>query len=180
MKWQINTQLFTSLAVYRLDRGNVAVNDPDNPGQFLLIDAQRSEGVEWEITGNLTETLQLTAGYAYQDARFIRDISAGTVLPLVPEHSGYVWGLWNITPKWGVGLGLNSQSWVYATTTNSVVLPGFTRFDGALYYNQSERINWQLNLENITDRHYYSTAHNDNNISIGTPRTVLLSANLSF
>lgn len=184
VKWQINAQLFTSLAVYRLDRGNVAVNDPDNPGLFLLIDAQRSEGVEWEITGNLTDTLQLTAGYAYQDARFIRDVSstvtAGTVLPLVPKHSGYVWGLWNITPKWAAGLGLNSQSRIFASTTNDVVLPGFTRFDGAVYYNQSERISWQLNLENLTDRRYFSTAHNDNNISVGAPRTVLLSANLSF
>ena len=184
VKWLISERLFTTLAVYRLDRGNVAVNDPDNPGQFLLIDAQRSEGVEWEITGNLTESLQLTAGYAYQDASYIRDVSsavrAGTVLPLVPEHSGFLWGLWNITPKWAAGLGLNSQSQVYASTTNAVVLPGFTRFDAALYFTQSENVNWQLNLENISNRHYYSSAHNDNNISIGTPRTVLLSANLSF
>ena len=183
-KWQISEGLFTSLAVYWLNRGNIAVNDPANPGQFLLIDAQRNQGLEWEITGNITETLQILAGYAYQDASFTRDISStvtqGTVLPLVPEHSGYVWGLWNITPRWGIGLGLNSQTEVFTSTTNDVVLPGFTRFDGAVYFNQSETVEWQINIENITDRHYFSTAHNDNNISVGTPRAVFLSANLSF
>ena len=59
-------------------------------------------------------------------------------------------------------------------------LDPITRFDGALFFNQSETLEWQLNIENLSDRHYYSTAHNDNNITIGTPRTVLLSANLSF
>ncbi len=184
VKWQISEGLFTSLAVYRLNRGNIAVNDPANPGQFLLIDAQRNQGVEWEITGNITENLQILAGYAYQDASFTRDISStvteGTVLPLVPEHSGYVWGLWNITPKWGVGLGLNSQTRVFTSTSNDVQLPGFTRFDGAVYFNQSESVEWQINIENLTDRRYFSSAHNDNNISVGAPRTVFLSANLSF
>ena len=149
-----------------------------------MIDAQRNQGLEWEITGNLTENLLLTAGYANQDASYTHDISstvtAGTVLPLVPEHSGYLWGMWNINPRWAVGLGMNSQSRVYTSTSNAVVLPGFTRFDGALFFNQSETLEWQLNIENLSDRHYYSTAHNDNNITIGTPRTVLLSANLSF
>jgi catecholate siderophore receptor len=184
VKWQINEWLFTSLAVYRLDRGNVAVTDPDDPGRFLLIDAQRNQGLEWEITGNLTENLLLTAGYANQDASYTRDISstvtAGTVLPLVPEHSGYLWGMWTINPRWAVGLGMNSQSRVYTSTSNAVALPGFTRFDGALFFNQSETLEWQLNIENLSDRHYFSTAHNDNNITIGTPRTVLLSANLRF
>lgn len=184
VKWQINDGLFTSLAIYQLNRGNVAVNDPDNPGQFLLLDAQRNQGLEWEITGNLSESLQFVAGYAYQDASYIRDVSStvskGTVLPLVPEHSGYAWGLWNINSQWGIGLGMNSQSQVFTSTTNNVILPGFTRFDGAVYFTPSDRIKWQINIENITDRAYYSTAHNDNNISIGTPRVVQLTANLNF
>lgn len=184
VKWQISDGLFTSLALYQLNRGNIAVNDPANPGQFLLIDAQRNKGLEWEITGNITENLQLLAGYAYQDASFTRDVSStvteGTVLPLVPEHSGYIWGLWSISAQWGIGLGLNSQARVFTSTSNDVVLPGFTRFDGAVYFNQSDTLEWQINIENLTDRRYFSTAHNDNNISVGSPRAVLLTANLSF
>ena len=184
MKWQLSQGLFTSLALYRLDRGNVAVADPDNAGQSLLIDAQRSKGLEWEIGGNLSKTVQLLAGYAYQDAELTETVSAsarkGAQLPLVPEHSAFVWGRWDISPKFGLGMGINGQSAVYTSTSNAVRLPGFARWDAAIYYTQSETLKWQLNIENISDRHYFSSAHNDNNISVGTPREFKLSAHLDF
>jgi catecholate siderophore receptor len=184
MKWQLSQGLFTSLALYRLDRGNVAVADPDNAGQSLLIDAQRSQGLEWEIGGNLSKTVQLLAGYAYQDAELTETVSVsaqkGAKLPMVPEHSAFVWGRWDISPAFGLGMGLNGQSAVYASTSNAVRLPGFARWDAAIYYTQSETLKWQLNIENISDRHYFSSAHNDNNISVGTPREFKLSAHLDF
>jgi catecholate siderophore receptor len=183
-KWQLSRGLFSSLALYRLERGNVAVADPDNVGQSLLIDAQRSQGLEWDIGGNLSKTVQLLAGYAYQDAELTETVSAsalkGAQLPLVPEHSAFVWGRWDISQKFGLGMGLNGQSAVYTSTSNAVRLPGFARWDAALYYTQSENLKWQLNIENISDRQYFSSAHNDNNISIGTPREFTLSAHLDY
>ena len=184
LKWQLSQGIFTTLALYNLDRQNVAVNDPDNPGQSLLIDAQTSKGLEWEISGNITKQLQLTAGYAYQDAEITQTISSsalkGAVIPLVPKNSGFVWGRWDINNMWGIGLGITSQSSVYTSTSNKVKLPGFTRVDSAIYFTQNQHIEWQLNFENMTDKYYYSSAHNDNNISIGTPRAYILSANITF
>lgn len=184
LKWQLTKGIFTSIALYDLDRKNVAINDPNKPGQSILLDAQNSKGLEFEIGGNITQQLQLTAGYAYQDAQLTQSISAsalkGARLPLVPEHSGFVWGRWDINPSWGLGLGINSQSAVYTSTNNLVKLPGFTRFDSALYFTQNKNIEWQLNFENMTDKHYFSSAHNDNNISVGTPRSFIASANLTF
>lgn len=184
LKWQLTKGIFTSIALYDLDRKNVAINDPNKPGQSILLDAQNSKGLEFEIGGNITQQLQLTAGYAYQDAQLTQSISAsalkGARLPLVPEHSGFVWGRWDINPSWGLGLGINSQSAVYTSTNNLVKLPGFTRFDSALYFTQNKNIELQLNFENMTDKHYFSSAHNDNNISVGTPRSFIASANLTF
>jgi catecholate siderophore receptor len=91
-----------------------------------------------------------------------------------------VWGRWDISQKFGLGMGLNGQSAVYTSTSNAVQLPGFARWDAALYYTQSENLKWQLNIENISDRQYFSSAHNDNNISVGTPREFTLSAHLDF
>ncbi len=183
-KWQISQGLFTSVAVYQLDRHNVAASDPNNASQLLLIDAQRSQGLEWEMGGNISKNLQILAGYAYQDAQLTKSISStaqkGAVLPLVPEHSAYVWGRWDINAQWGVGLGINSQSAVATSLNNHVYLPGFTRLDSAVYYKQSDQLKWQINIENITDKYYYSTANNDNNISIGSPRAVKISAHINF
>lgn len=184
MKWQLSKGLFTSVAVYQLDRNNVAVTDPADPTQTLLVDAQRSRGLEWEIGGNITRNLQIVAGYAYQDAELTRALSAsvpaGTLLPLVPEHSGYVWGRWDINTHWGLGLGINGRGKVYTTTSNTVSLPGFSRIDAAVYYKASEHLKLQANIENLADKRYYASAHNDNNISIGSPREVKLSAHLDF
>ena len=184
MKWQLSEGLFTSLAVYQLDRNNVAVTDPVDPTQTLLIDAQRSRGLEWEIGGNITRNLQIMAGYAYQDTELTRALSAsvpaGTVLPLVPEHSGYVWGRWDINARWGLGFGINGRGAVYTTTSNKVRLPGFSRIDAAVYYKAGEHLKLQANIENLADKRYYASAHNDNNISFGSPREVKLSAYLDF
>ena len=184
MKWQLSKGLFTSVAVYQLDRNNVAVTDPADPTQTLLIDAQRSRGLEWEIGGNITRNLQIVAGYAYQDAELTRALSvsvpAGTVLPLVPEHSGYVWGRWDINARWGLGLGINGRDKVFTTTSNKVRLPGYSRIDAAVYYKASEHLKLQANIENLADRRYYASAHNDNNISFGSPRELKLSAHLDF
>ncbi|HWS40758.1 MAG TPA: TonB-dependent siderophore receptor, partial [Arenimonas sp.] len=183
MKWQLSQSIFTSLALYNLDRNNVAVSG-STPGQSLLIDAQNSKGLEWEIGGNINKQLQVTAGYAYQDAEITETISSsalkGATVALVPKNSGFVWGRWDINAMWGIGLGVTSQSSVYTTTSNKVKLPGFTRVDSAIYFTQNQFIEWQLNIENMSDKYYYSSAHNDNNISIGTPRAYILSANINF
>jgi catecholate siderophore receptor len=60
------------------------------------------------------------------------------------------------------------------------VLPGYARLDGALYYKLMPGIEAQLNVENITDRDFFPTAHNDNNIAPGAPRTARLSLKAEF
>jgi catecholate siderophore receptor len=69
---------------------------------------------------------------------------------------------------------------VYTTASNKVSLPGFSRLDAAIYYKASEYLKLQANIENMADKRYYPSAHNDNNISIGTPREVKLSMHLDF
>jgi len=69
---------------------------------------------------------------------------------------------------------------MYTSTSNAVTLPGFMRVDTAVYYRQSEDLLWQLNIENLTDKRYYASAHNDNNISFGAPREAKLSVHIGF
>jgi catecholate siderophore receptor len=52
-----------------------------------------------------------------------------------------------------------------------VKLPGYARFDAALYYALTEDIEVQLNVENLLGADYFATAHNDNNIAPGAPTT---------
>ena len=53
-----------------------------------------------------------------------------------------------------------------ATTTK---LPSFTRVDAALFYDVSEKVQLQANVENLFDTNYFADAHNNNNITPGAP-----------
>ncbi len=59
-------------------------------------------------------------------------------------------------------------------------LRGYTRVDGALYYKLAPGIEAQLNVENLFDKDYFPTAHNDNNIAPGAPRTARLTLRADF
>lgn len=54
-KWDMTSALSSHIAVYRLNRSNVAIPDPVNAGAFSLVDGQRTHGVELGVTGNITK-----------------------------------------------------------------------------------------------------------------------------
>ena len=190
-KWDLHPGFALTAAVYRLDRRNIAVANPDydpvtNPdvSQSLLVDGQRVEGVEIGISGQLTEAWSMMGGYAWQDGEVTRALSpsipAGTRLPQVPRHSASLWNRYDFSPMWGVGLGAIYRSEIYTSTSNKVRLSGFTRYDAALYLTLNERVQMQVNVENLFNKAYFASAHNDNNISPGSPRAGFLSVNLAF
>jgi catecholate siderophore receptor len=60
------------------------------------------------------------------------------------------------------------------------VLPAFTRVDGALFVDLTSRVRAQVNVENLFDERYYSSAHSNNNITPGSPRAVKVSLTTRF
>ncbi|MDV3242153.1 MAG: TonB-dependent receptor, partial [Methylocaldum sp.] len=93
----------------------------------------------------------------------------GNKVAQVPEHTVSLWNRYDITPHWGVGLGAVYRSEMYAATDNNVTLPGFLRFDGAVYYTVNDNVQVQVNVENLFDKEYYASAHSNNNIMPGSP-----------
>lgn len=190
-KWDLHPGLALTAAAYRLDRRNIAVANPDydpvtNPdvAQSLLVDGQRVDGIEIGISGQLTEAWSVMGGYAWQDGKVTRALSpsipAGTRMAQVPKHSASLWNRYDFSQRWGVGLGAIYRGEIYASTSNKVRLSGFTRYDAALYLTLNEWVQMQLNVENLFDKTYFASAHNDNNISPGSPRAGYLSVNLAF
>jgi len=53
-----------------------------------------------------------------------------------------------------------------------VRLPSFSRFDAGVFYEFSENMRAQVNIENLFDRRSIISAHNNNNILPGASRTV--------
>lgn len=173
-KWDVTPDLFLTLAAYRLDRANTRATDPNNAANIVLTGAQRSEGIEASLTGKVTRAWQVSAGFAVQDAE-IRSTTtaapAGRKVPLVPRTQLSLWSRYDFTDRLGLGVGVVHQDRSFATISNAVILPAWTRVDAAAYIGLTRRLELQVNVENIGNIGYFPTAHTDNNITTGLPRT---------
>jgi catecholate siderophore receptor len=183
-KWDVTSRLAFTTAAYRLLRGNVVVRDAVDPTLSHLVDGERSSGLEVELSGDLTTRWRVQGGYAYQDGEITHSVSAtvpaGARLAQVPRHSFSVWNRYDLTERVGVGLGVISMSDRFVATDNTVVLPAFTRVDGALFYQITPRIRAHVNVENALDTRYYWAAHSNNNIAPGSPRAVRFAVTTQF
>lgn len=183
-KWDLRPGLSASIAAYRLDRGNVAVVDPSDPTRSILVDGQRAKGVELGIAGRITDAWQLMGGYAYQQGEITTTQSAtalaGNRLAQLPRHSASLWNRYDFNAAFGAGLGIVHRGAIFANVDNAVTVPAFTRFDAALYWTVKPSLQLQLNIENLGDKRYFASAHGNDNISPGAPRSAWLSAHLRF
>jgi len=180
-KWDANPNLSFTAAVYKLEREKVAATDPADNTRTILIDGQETKGIELSVSGNITDKWSIFGGYAYQDGEITKQqgagataILAGTALAQTPDHTFSLWNRYNINDTWGVALGVITRSDMYAqlpSSSVSTILPGYTRFDAAVYGKFSEKLRLQVNLENLTNKEYALYAHNNNNITPGSPIT---------
>ena len=58
VKWNINPKLLLTAAVYDLNRYNVPLPDPNNPGFFILSGSNRIRGFETSLNGYVTTAWQ--------------------------------------------------------------------------------------------------------------------------
>ena len=185
-KWEPVPGLLATAAVYQLDRTNVQSRDPVNPALTILAGAQRARGIELGLERSLTDRWLISAGYALQEAEITEATGTSTVIPegrkvpLVPRHSFSLWNRYDVTDRLGLGLGLIARSKSYASLSNAVKLPGYARVDVAAFYDLTDKIEAQVNVENLLGTDYFQTAHNDNNIAPGAPTTARASLRFSF
>jgi catecholate siderophore receptor len=123
-------------------------------------------------------------GYAYQDAQLLAASgtaqAAGATVPQVPTQTFSLWNRYDFSRRFGAGLGVVYRDSVFASTSNAVVLPSFTRVDAALFYNIGKDYRIQLNVENLFDKRYWASANSDTNITPGSPRAVRLTLAAKF
>lgn len=180
-KYDITPQLSLTAAIYELERKNVAITDPANTAQNTIIDGQLTKGAEFGIAGKITDRWSMVGGYSYQDATFTKAMTisglsyiAGATLGQTPSHTFSLWNRYDFNETWGAAIGVVSRSQMYAltpSTTASTILPGFARVDAALFWKATDKMQLQLNVENLTNKDYVASAHTNNNLTPGAPLT---------
>jgi len=180
-KWDVTRDFALTAALYQLDRENVQVTDPNNSALQILVDGQETKGLELGVAGNVTDKWSVFGGIALQDGKITKQQGAGAGAVLkgaelgqTPDRTLSLWNKLEINDMWAVALGVVSMSDRYAlspTATQSTILPGYTRYDAAVYGKFSEKLRLQVNIENLTNKEYALFAHNNQNITPGSPLT---------
>ena len=180
-KWDVRPNLNMTLAMFQLERSNATTPDPSNPVASINVGTTRTQGFELSLTGNITSSWQVHGGYSYQDAVLAGNDSVR--LGQVPRHQASLWNRYDLSDQFAAGLGIIHQSSQFAairTVSNTTKLPAFTRLDAALYYDLSDALQLQLNIENLLNTDYFSDAHNNNNISTGAPLNARVTIRAKF
>lgn len=180
-KWEPLDGLLATVALYQLDRKNTQSRDSED--RIVLTGATRTRGLELGLERSISAHWQVSAGYALQKSEIRRDTTAaaaGNKTPLVPKHSASLWTKYQFTKPFALGLGVLSRSKSFAAVDNAVVLPGYTRVDAAAYYKLAPGIEAQLNVENLLGKDYFPTAHSNNNIAPGAPRSARVTLRTDF
>ncbi|MFN3232544.1 MAG: TonB-dependent receptor [Alphaproteobacteria bacterium] len=168
IKWDINPGLSLTAAVFEIKQSSPQVADND-PSTLDVIDS-KIKGFEVQLQGQVTDFWFVSAGYSYLDGEQVNRMGPTGLRPReLPEHMFSIWNNFQITEKFGVGVGLTHQSKSFINNGNTAVLPGYVRVDAAAYYDVSDSIRLQVHIENLTDELYFPNSHSTHQASVGAP-----------
>jgi len=189
-KWDINSNLSLTAAAYILERENIVASDPAGSGNNILLNGQETKGLELSLSGDITDKWSVIAAYTHQNGEITKQqgtgssaIIKGSDLAETPDNTISLWNKYDINNTWSVALGVVSRSAMYAAIPqvgSSTLLPGYTRYDAAIFAKLSEKATLQFNIENLTNKDYVASAHNNNNILPGSPISGRATLNYSF
>ena len=183
VKYAPRSDLLVTAAIFQLERTNTRGPDPADATLTALVGESRTRGFEASVAGNLSEVWSINLGYTYLDGEITETSTFGTAglaLQQVPEHQISAWTRYDATDRLGFGVGAIWQDEQFASFSNTVILPDYLRVDAAVFYELSDSIALQLNVENLFDAEYFPSAHGDNNLQPGEPLSARLGARLRF
>lgn len=167
-KWDLASDLSLTAAAFQIQQTSPQVADND-PSTLDVIETE-TDGVEIQIEGRLADFWNLSAAYTYLDGEQVgRSGPSGRRPRELPENMFSLWNSFQFSQKLSGGLGLTYQDESFINNSNSAVLPSYTRIDAALYYQLSNTLRMQVNIENLTDTDYFPSSHSTHQATVGAP-----------
>lgn len=180
---------FATLAAYRIVRRNLAITDPDNPGQTLPVGQQSSRGVEATLRWQPMDGLDLQGNLAWVDAtldEFYENVGgvpvsrAGNRPTNTPARVGNLWADYTFSPRWSAGVDVRGVSASYANAANTLSTAGYVLWGAHLSWAWNERTRVTLRGRNLADTTHAIYALGNTMVYLGDPRSWELTLRQSF
>lgn len=181
-----DSRLGATVALFQIDKENVLTADPNNPGDSIAAGQARSQGLDMQFSGQLSDALRVIGAYAYIDAEVTKDntLPKGSRLLGVPQHSGSLLGVYEFQNGWlrgsDIGAAINYVGDRSGQSGSNFELPAYTTVDLLAHYQASKNLRVGLNLNNAFNRKYYERSFNSVWVMPGDPRNLNLSLSLDL
>ncbi|MDE1164976.1 MAG: TonB-dependent receptor [Pseudomonas sp.] len=182
-----------SVALFDIKKRNVLVSNYDaltTDTTYSNAGEVHSRGLEMDVSGQLSERWSLIGNYAYTDADVSKDPTyQGNRLQNVARHSGALSAVYDFGSVLGggdrlrVGAGAHYVGERAGNAVNDFTLPSYTVADAFATYDtriDGQKVQFQVNVKNLFDRIYYTSAVNRYFVSMGDSRQVVVSSTLEF
>ena len=175
VKWDIRDNLSFTVSYFDSEQTQ-AVRDSDT-GENSEIVGLQVDGIELELKGQISDKLYLALGYSDLDG----ETGKGGEPREIPEQTASLWATYQVNDNFGLGFGITHQGESNIKNDKpGLILPDYTRVDFAAYYDISEDLSLQLNVENITDELYFPHSHSTHQASVGEPLNARFSLRRKF
>lgn len=171
-------------AAYRIERKNIATQDPDNSALTVLVGEQSARGVElslglqptrqWTIQGNLT---RVDARYEHYRQGGVS--LAGKTPTNTPRSVANLWLGYAATPRIKASMGVRYVGSVYADAANTLSWPAYTLLDLGLSYQLGRDATLTGRVRNAGDR-IHAVNLGASMAYLGAPRTADLALRVAF
>lgn len=188
-KWDVfGGKLSLTGAVFQIKTTNVRITQADNT--VTNAGKRRVRGFEIGASGSVTEKWDVFGGYTYLDAVLLKNGGAGAAagltdgqpFPNTPKNSVSLWTTYEVTPRLTVGGGANYMSKVYGSVNPTAPkwAPSYWRFDAMASYVINDNLTAQLNIQNLTDKTYYTQAYASHYATIAPGRSAVVTLSAKF
>jgi iron complex outermembrane receptor protein len=178
-------RLNSTFAVFNLERENVAMSDPTNPGFYVLSGDERSRGFEVDSQILITPAWEMLASLTYIDGEVTssENVPVGSPLINAPKRAASLWTKYTIRDGALRGVAFSVGGSTYSDQSGDAAhtfdLPAYTLVNANVTYRK-DNFRAQVNFNNLLDEEYYAGSYDANYILPGRPRTVFLNLGWSY
>jgi len=173
----LDGRLSALFSAYTITRSNITTTDTNNPNFSIQVGEQRSQGIDFNVAGEVLPGWNVIASYSLIDAKITEDnrFEEGNRLNNVPNNAASLWTTYTLQSGDLQGLGFGLGAFFVGERSgdldNTFTLPGYTRVDAAIYYER-EQFRAGLNFKNLFDTRYFAGSQGRLSVIPGAPLEV--------